>query len=109
MSFIVPALTALRRFIPMIGWGLGGVGPDGQHAMSLTDIIDGVRHGATPETRGQTGHSGGMSETGAVVDIMSVEYRPRQFLHHVIIFIGGLGRGDHGDFIALEPGQFIRH
>ena len=71
--------------------GFRGVGANSQNAGGLTDIVDGVGHRPTTEGCGQTGHSGGMSEPGTVVNIVGAQYRPAQFLGNVVILVGALG------------------
>ena len=59
---------------------LGGVGAGDQDHIGVFDIGDGVRHCATSESCGQTGHGGAMSETGAMVDVVGFKHRPGEFL-----------------------------
>ena len=60
---------------------LRGVRANDKNAVSVSKFRDGVGHGTAAERCGQTGHGGGMSETGTVVYIIGTYHRPRQFLH----------------------------
>ncbi len=83
----------LHNFKSDYGMALRGVRPNDKNAVSVPDFGDGVGHGSAAEGCDQTGHGGGMSEPGAVVDIVSAQNRPGKLLHQVILFIGALGRG----------------
>ena len=72
------------------GVGSGGVTTNREDAFGITYIIDGVGHSPTAECRDQTGHSGGMSETSTMVNVICAQYRPGKFLHYIVIFIGAL-------------------
>ncbi len=41
----------------------------------MPDFVNGVGHCPTAEGRDQTGHGGGMSETGAVVNVVRTDHR----------------------------------
>jgi hypothetical protein len=58
----------------------GGVGTNSQNCRSAAKFADRVRHGSTPDCGGQTGHSGSMSETCAVIDIVGAHYGPCELL-----------------------------
>ena len=71
--------------------GLGCICTDSQETSGVTEITDIIRHGAAAEGSGQTGHSGGMSETGTVVNTVGTQYRSGEFLDNMVILIGALG------------------
>jgi hypothetical protein len=52
---------------------------------------DRIRHGAAPKGCGQTGHSGSVSETGAVIDVIRADHRAGKLLQQVVFFIGAFG------------------
>ena len=78
----------------------GGVGPGNQDHIGFFDIADGICHGATAECCGQTGHGGGMSEPGAMIDIVGFKNRPGKFLGNIIFFIGDPGGGQNTDTVG---------
>ena len=69
-----------------------GVGAGQQNHVRLFNIPDCVCHRSASECRGQTGHSGGMSETRAMIDIVCFNRRPCEFLHNVVFLIRYPGR-----------------
>ena len=77
-----------------------GIGSDNQNQIRLFNILDGVCHCATSESCGQTGHGGRMSETGAVIDIIGLKYRPYEFLGDIILFVGHPGRRQKTDTVG---------
>ena len=70
--------TAFLSFYDPPGYqwmSLGCVGPDDKEAIRVGfEFRDRIRHGATAKGRGQTGHRGGVSETGAVVDVIRADH-----------------------------------
>ncbi len=72
------------------GVSLSGIGTDSQDTLCTLEIAYRVGHCSTAERCGQTGHSGGMSETGTVVDIVGTQYRPGEFLHDIVVFVSAL-------------------
>ncbi len=77
---------------------LGGVRSDDEDCLCLAgDIFNGIGHCARAECGGQTGHSAGVSKTGAVVDVVRPDHLPGELIHQIILFIGALGRGQHTD------------
>ena len=70
---------------------IGGVGADSKDTFGIADVVDRVGHSSATECRDQTGHSGGMSETGTVVNIVCAQYRPGEFLHDIIVLVSDLG------------------
>ena len=80
---------------------LGGVGADHEEGFRLVgDIVHGVGHGARAEGGGQTGHRAGVSETGAVVDVVRPYHLPGEFVHQIVFFVQALRRGQHADASA---------
>ena len=69
-----------------------GVGADYQDAIGIFQFGDGIGHSSGTERRGQPGHGGAVSETGAVIDVVGADRGAHQFLHQVIFFVGGPGR-----------------
>ena len=67
---------------------LRGVGAGDQDDLRLFDVPDGVGHGTASERCGQTGHSGRVSETRAVIDIVGSDHRPCEFLGKVVFLVG---------------------
>jgi hypothetical protein len=67
-----------------------GVAADYQDAGSVFDFVDRISHSTAAETGGQTGHRGGMSETGTVVHIVGLHYHAGELLRQIIFFIGTL-------------------
>ena len=85
------ALTCrLSHFHANDGVSLSGVGADSQDTTGITNITDGVGHRPAAECCDQTGHRGGMSETGTVVNIIGAQYRPGKFLNDIVLLIGAL-------------------
>ena len=78
---------------------LGCVGSRDQNNVGIFNIADWVCRGATSKTRGQTGHCGRVSETGAVIDIVGLYYRPGEFLKQVVLLIGDPGGYQHSNTI----------
>ena len=66
----------------------GGVGPGYQYDFGVFDIADGICHGSASESCGQTGHGGGMSEPGAVVDIVCLEHGPGELVGNIVFLVG---------------------
>ena len=77
------------------------VGSRRQDDIGEFDLLDGVRHCTASECGGQTGHRHGVSETGAVIDIVGADHRAHEFLEEVVFLIGAAGRGETGD--AVRP------
>lgn len=71
---------------------LGGVGARDQDHLSLFDFIDGISHRAAAKGGGKTCHRGCVSESGAVVDVISLEDGAGEFLQEVVFFVGAFGR-----------------
>ena len=70
----------------------GCVRADDQEAIGIRlEFRDRIRHGATPKGCGQTGHSGSVSETGAVIDVIRADHRAGELLQEVVFFVGALG------------------
>ena len=70
---------------------LRGIRAYHEEEVSLGDVSDGISHRSASECLGQTGHCGGVSETGTVVYIIGPDYRPGELLQEIILLIGALG------------------
>ena len=68
-----------------------GVGADSQDAVGITNLTDGVGHSSAAECCGQTGHSGGVSEAGTVVNVVGAQHGSAKFLDNIVIFVSALG------------------
>ena len=68
----------------------GGIGADDKNAVALPEFRDGVGHSSAAERCDQTGHGGGMSETGAVVHIVGADNCPGKLLHQVVFLVSTL-------------------
>ncbi len=68
-----------------------GVGANSQNAGGIADLIDSVGHGSAAEGCDQTGHGGGMSEAGTVVNVVSAQYSPGKLLGDVVILVSAFG------------------
>ena len=62
-----------------------------QKTVGVLKLLDRVGHGTGTKGRFQSHHGGGMTEAGAMVDIICLEDRPGQLHHQVIFLIAGLG------------------
>ena len=77
-----------------------GVGADHQDAIGIFQFADGIGHRSGTERRGQPGHGGAVSETGAVIDVIGADPGAQQLLHQVIFFVGGPGGGPAADLFG---------
>jgi hypothetical protein len=48
----------------------------------------------------QTGYSGSVSSSGAVIDIVGADPRAHKFLHDIVVFVGATSGRKAGDGIA---------
>ena len=83
--------TVARCFLHLQGENrmrLGGVGAYGQDGGGTAYFIDRVGHCAASQRGGQTGHGRGVSETGAVINVVRPHHRTGKFLDQVVVFIG---------------------
>ena len=79
----------------------GGIRADDQHGLRMVgDVIHRVGHRTRAKGSGQTGHGAGVSETGAMIDIVRPNHLPGEFIHQVVFFIQTFGRGEHPDAIC---------
>ena len=85
----------------------GGIGAGDQNDIGLFNTIDGIGHGTAAKRCGQTGHSGRMSETGAVIDAVGFKHRPGKFLGNVIFLVGDSGRGQHRQTVGAVFGFYV--
>ena len=70
---------------------LGCIGSCNQNNVRFFNVPNGICHCATSECCGQTGHGGGMSEPGAVVNIVGFHHSPCKFMGKIVFFIGNPG------------------
>ena len=66
---------------------LGGVGSSNENDVRCFDVADGVRHGTTSECCSQTGYGGGMSEPGAMIDVVGFQHRPCKLIGDIILLV----------------------
>ena len=71
--------------------GLGGVGADDEEHLGLGEIGKAVGHGPGAECCRQTGDGGGVSGSGAVVDVVGADHRAEELLHLVGVFVDAAG------------------
>jgi len=83
------------------GVSLGGIGANGEDTGGVTNLEYGVSHCPASECCDQTGHGGGMSETGAVVHIVMAEHYAGEFLNDIIVLVGALSGRKEGYLIFL--------
>ena len=88
---LLPVAHCLLYLQANYGVSLGGVGANSQDTGGITNFTDGVGHCPAAEGCGQTGHGGGMSETGTVVNIVGAQHRPGKFLDDIVVLVGALG------------------
>ena len=70
----------------------GSVGADDQHRLGvLYHVVHRVGHGARAIGCGQTGHSAGVSKTGAVIDGVRPQRLAGELVHQVVFFVQALG------------------
>jgi len=87
------------------GVALGGVGADDDHAVAgshVPQLPDGVGHGAAAKGSGQTGHAGGVSEPGAVVDVVGADAGAQEFLEEVVLLVGAAGAAQPSHGVGAE-------
>ena len=75
---------------------------DHQDRFGLLQIRDAVRHRARAEGGGQTGHRGGVSEPGTVIDVVRPHHRAREFLNEIVLLVRCLGRRKHRERVAFR-------
>ena len=76
------------------------VGPGDQNGIGFFDAADGIGHCSASERGGQTGHRRAVSETGAVIDIIGLQYSPAEFIGQVVFLIADPGRREHPDTVS---------
>lgn len=80
---------------------LGGVTARDEEDLGIrTELRDGVRHRATSECGGQTGHRGRVSKTCAVVYIVGPSGGPPDLLQKIVLFVRAFRRGQVGDTVG---------
>jgi hypothetical protein len=62
------------------GVGYRSIGADDQDTIGILNFFDGVGHCPAAKYCGQPGHGGGVSETGAVVNIVRPDGGPGELL-----------------------------
>ena len=70
---------------------LRGVGAYDQNALGIGQLRYGVGHGPAAEGKGQGGYGGGMTEPGAVIDVVGLHHQAGELLGQVILLIAALG------------------
>ena len=70
---------------------LSRVGPDNKQTLYIFNFVNGVRHRSAAEGGRQPGDRRGVSETGAVINIVRADHRAREFLQEIVFLIGALG------------------
>ena len=78
----------------------GGVGADDKYAVGILDLGNGIGHGSTAKGGGKTYHRGGVSEPGAVVDVVGPHCGSGKFHDDVVFLVGHLGRGQKSDAVT---------
>ncbi len=68
-----------------------GPGANNNNNFRLGDVFYGIGNGAGTECFQQRGDRGGVTEAGAVIDIIGFECGPDQFLEQIGLFITPLG------------------
>ncbi len=71
--------------------GLAGIRPGDQDTVGVFKLGYRVRHSARTKGGGQTGHCGTVSETGAVIYVVSPNHRASELLQQVIFFVCAFG------------------
>lgn len=82
------------------GVGRRGIGADDEDEIRVIDARDVVGHGAAAERRLQPGDGGGVAQAGAVIHVVGGKLPAHEFLEQVVVFVGGLGRGEPSQRIA---------
>ncbi|CCJ84305.1 hypothetical protein BN133_682 [Cronobacter dublinensis 582] len=72
---------------------IGAVVAEDQQAFGVFDIADGVTHRAVAERLLKTCDRRPVADAGAAVDVIGVNHRAGEFLHHVVGFVAGAARG----------------
>ena len=93
-------------FQPNYGVSFGGIGANGEDTGGVTNLKDGVSHCPASECCDQTGHGGGMSETGAVIHIVMAEHCAGEFLDDIVVLVGALGGREEGYLIFFVANEF---
>jgi len=81
------------------GMARRGVAADHKDADGVFDFFDGIGHGSASECCGKTCHSGGVSESGAVVHVIGAYGRTGKFLGQVIFLVGHFCRDQDPDAV----------
>ena len=70
-----------------------------QDHIGFFDLGDGIGHCATSESCGQTGHCGGMSEPGTMIDVVGFQNSPCKLVGQIIFFVGNTGGCQDADAV----------
>ena len=82
------------------GVGRRGVGADDEDEIRVIDARDVVGHGPAAQGCLQPGDGGGVAQAGAVIHVVGGKLPAHEFLEQVVVFVGGLGRGEPRQRIA---------
>ena len=100
ISFAPRLRTARRSMVPKTGCCSVVFEPMMKNKLGIGgNIVHRVGHGTRTEGGRQTGHRAGVSETGAVVNVVRSDDLPRQFVHQVVFFVRAFGRSQHANRI----------
>ena len=75
------------------GVGLGGIGAGYEDHILVGGFGDGIGHGTGAKGDGETGNSGGVAQTCAVVHIVGADGGPHHLLEDIVILVGAAGAG----------------
>ena len=91
--------------------GFGGIGAGDDEALQIFHFGDGIAHSAGAKGQLQAGNAAGVTQPGAVINIVGAQHAAHQFLVQVVVFVGGFGAGVGGDRVRpvflVEAGQLL--
>ena len=76
--------------------GVGAVVAKDQQAFRVFDVADRVAHRPVAQRLLQPGDRGAVADAGAAVDVIGVQHRAGELLHHIVGFVAGAARGAGG-------------
>ena len=79
----------------MIGWVSAVFEPVTMKTIAMNDFGGGVAHRRRAERHLQRDHRPGMTQTGAVIDVIAAEQSAVHLLQKVVVFVGRLGAAVH--------------
>ncbi|MDV0440825.1 hypothetical protein McpAg1_00010 [Methanocorpusculaceae archaeon Ag1] len=85
--------------------GFEVVGTDNEQTVGDGKVVKRVGRGSGAEDHVEAGDGGGVTETGTVVDVRSLENDSGELLHCVVVFVATAGRGDDSDLVRLVLGE----